>query len=597
MSRGRKETASGQSENGATTRDGLRLLAGCLRAGGPLVALAALGGLAYQLSLIALPWFVERAVDQGIVGEDGDALRTWAVIVLAAGLVAAAAEVTMGWFSTLAGTVQGNRLYIALADRVAALDSRTLERFGEGDLGMRGTRDVDLVRIWLMGAASFVTGVIGFAVMIGAIMRLDPMLALVCLLCVPPLVWINTYWFPKRFGAANTKLSAAHGRRADAVEELLSASAAVRGLGGEPALVRRHDERSEAVTDHTLVTARISANWAALSPFVPATAIGVGLGAGGLAVLRGTMSVGGIVAFTSWMSMLVLWVGVLTMRLSQLSQATTAARRLQEVLLPADGETAPGSRELPESGELRARGVALEHGDRRVLAPVDVLVRPGELVAVTGPMASGKSSLLRVLAHLSEPTAGAVSYGGVPLEEADPAAVHARIGYVPQRPVTLSGTLADNLRLGADFEDAELLAACRVAALDEFVAEAPDGLDTEVGERGSTLSGGQLQRLALARAVLRRPAVLVLDDVTSAVDADTERLLLERLRAWAEGTAVVCATHRPALLAAADRVVTLSAAGAETETGTAVEHDAATVPPGRAAGTDENSEERVTTSG
>lgn len=140
----------------------------------------------------------------------------------------------------------------ALADRVSRLDARAVARYGEGDLGMRGTRDVDLVRGWLSGVASFLTGVTGFVVMIVAITRLDPLLALICLLCVPPLVWINTYWFPKRFGAANTALSAAHGSRADAVEELLSASAAVRGLGGEPALVRRHHERSATVTagDH-----------------------------------------------------------------------------------------------------------------------------------------------------------------------------------------------------------------------------------------------------------------------------------------------------------------------------------------------------------
>lgn len=592
MSGTEKELRKDSEHTEPTTRDGLRLLTGCLRSGGGLLAFAVLGGLAYQLALIALPWFIERAVDQGIVGKDSGALWKWALIVVAVSLVATGAEMVLGWFSTLAGTIQGNRLYIALADRVSGLDSRTLERFGEGDLGMRGTRDVDLVRIWLMGFASFVTGVIGFVVMIAAIVRLDPLLAVVCLLCVPPLVWINTYWFPKRFGAANTKLSAAHGRRADAVEELLSASAAVRGLGGEPALVRRHDARSAEVTEYTLLTARISANWAALSPFVPALAIGAGLGFGGLAVLRGTMSVGGIVAFTSWMSMLVLWVGVLTMRVSQLSQATTAARRLQEVLLPGRGESPAGLRQLPERGELRAEKLELARGGRTVLAPVDLLARPGELVAVTGPMASGKTSLLRLLAHLAEPSGGTVSFGDVPLAEAEPEAVHARIGFVPQRPVTLSGTLADNLRLGADFDDAELLAACRVAALDGFVEAAADGLDTEVGERGSTLSGGQLQRLALARAVLRRPAVLLLDDVTSAVDAETERLLLDRLRDWAGDTAVVCATHRPTLLAAADRVVTLRTVTAER-----TQSAAATVPAGRAAGTDETTEERVTTGG
>ncbi|MEU1795797.1 ABC transporter ATP-binding protein [Streptomyces californicus] len=559
-----------------TARDGLRLLTGCLRDRPALVFLAVLGGLVYQLSLIALPWFIERAVDEGIVHDDHSALTRWALVIVGVGILAALAEMVLGWYSTLLATTQGNRLYIALADRVSRLDGRAVARYGEGDLGMRGTRDVDLVRGWLSGVASFVTGVTGFAVMIVAIMRLDPLLALICLLCVPPLVWINTYWFPKRFGAANTALSAAHGSRADAVEELLSASAAVRGLGGEPALVRRHHERSATVTEHTLTTGRVSASWAALSPFVPALAIGAGLGLGGVAVLRGTMTVGGIVAFTGWMSMLVLWVGVITLRISQFSQATTAARRLQDVLLPHPDDPAPGTEPLPATGDLTAERVGHSAGGRTVLAPVDLTVRPGELVAVTGPTGSGKTTLLRILAGLVPPGSGTVRYGGRPLPEADPAEIHARLGYVPQRPVTISGTLADNLRLGSAHTDDELRAACRTAALDDYLDAAPDGLDTVVGERGSTLSGGQLQRLALARAVLRKPPVLLLDDITSAIDTTTEHTLLERLRAWSGTTAVVCATHRGSFLDAADRTLTLA--------------------PARTAAPDDT-EERVTTGG
>ncbi|MFJ6074068.1 ATP-binding cassette domain-containing protein [Streptomyces sp. NPDC093065] len=550
------------------TRDALRLLTGCLRHRAGLLALALTGGLLYQVSLIAIPWCIERAVDRGLVADDSDSLHTWALTVLAAGVVAAVAEMALGWFSTLSATLEGNRLYTALADRVATLEPRALAKFGEGDLGMRGTRDIDLVRTWLMGVGSFVTGVAGFVLMVVAIVRLDPLLAVICLLCVPPLVFLNTYWFPKRFGQANTALSAAHGSRADAVAELLSASAAVRGLGGESALVRRHDARSADVTRHTLVTARVSADWAALSPFVPALAIGAGLAAGGLAVLRDSMSVGGIVAFTSWMSMLVLWVGVLTMRLSQLSQATTAARRLQEVLLPGPHErdTAAPATALPEHGDLVAGNVSVRAGTRTVLAPVELVVRPGEFLAVTGPLASGKTTLLRVLARLTPADEGTVRYGGTPLDEAGPEDVHRRIGFVPQRPVTLSGTLADNLRLGSAHTDEELYAALRTAALDDHVRSLPDGLDTEVGEGGTTLSGGQLQRLALARALLRRPAVLLLDDVTSALDTATERVVVDRLRAWAgTATAVVAATHRPALLDAADRIVRLEPAGAPAE--------------------------------
>ncbi|OPF76023.1 multidrug ABC transporter ATP-binding protein [Streptomyces antioxidans] len=540
----------------------MRLLRSCLRGNAGRVSLAVLGGLCYQLALISLPKCVERAVDQGIAGGDHASLRIWSLVIVLISMAALIGEIVLGWFSTTSATLQGNRLYIALADRVSLAGTRALNRFGEGDLSLRGTRDVDLIRTWLMGFASFVTGLFGFIVMIVAITLLDPLLAVVGMVCVPPLVWINSHVFPKRFGRVTTALSAAHGRRADAVEELLSASVAVRGLGGEPALVNRHHRRSAEVTERTLATARVSADWTALSPFVPALAVGAGLACGGLAVLRGTMQVGGIVAFTSWMMMLVVWVGVLTMRLSQLSQALTAARRLQEVLLPSPGEPAAGTQPLPRSGELAADAVVVRSDGRDVLVLGCLAVRPGQMVAVTGPMGSGKTTLLRVLAGLVTPDAGTVRFAGVPLEEAVPEQLHRRVALVPQRPVTLSGTLADNLRLGGDFTDDQLRDACRLAALDGYLDSTPEGLHTRVGERGNTLSGGQLQRLALARAILRRPAVLLLDDITSAVDSDTERAIVEHLRGWRTETAVVWATHRRAVLDAADQVLALEAAAA-----------------------------------
>lgn len=117
--------------SGPTAKDGRRLLGACLRSGAGLLTSAVLSGLLYQLALIALPWFIERAVDRGVVGGDEDALWNWALLILTAGLVAAGAEMTVGWFSTLVGTLQGNRLQLALADRVARLDSRSLGRFGE----------------------------------------------------------------------------------------------------------------------------------------------------------------------------------------------------------------------------------------------------------------------------------------------------------------------------------------------------------------------------------------------------------------------------------------------------------------------------------
>ncbi|MFD3751094.1 ATP-binding cassette domain-containing protein [Streptomyces cyaneofuscatus] len=522
MSRATTEDAPEPAAPTPTTRDGLRLLTGCLR---DRPALAVLGGLVYQLALIALPWLVERAVDQGIVDGDSSALRHWALVLAGAGVLAALAEMVLGWYSTLLATTQGNRLYTALADRVSHLDTRTLSRFGEGDLGMRGTRDVDLVRTWLSGLASFVTGVAGFVIMIVAIMRLDPLLAVVCVLCVPPLVRINTYWFPRRFGAANTRLSAAHGSRADAVEELLSASAAVRGLGGEPALVRRHHERSATVTEHTLATGRVSADWAALSPFVPALAIGAGLGLGGLAVLRSTMSVGGIVAFTGWMSMLVLWVGVITLRLGQLSQAT-AARRLQDVLLPRPTDRAEGTRTLPATGDLTAENISHAVDGHPVLAPAGLTVRPGELVTVTGPAGSGKTTLAKLMTGLYTPDSGTVHYDGHGLASLPPAELRRRIVLVPQRVHMIEGTLLDNLRLvPGDPDERAIARAVEHLGLTGWTDALDDALHTDLGRGAGRLSAVELQLIGLVRAALLDPAVLVLDEATADIDSATAHTL------------------------------------------------------------------------
>ncbi|GAA2336131.1 ABC transporter ATP-binding protein [Dactylosporangium salmoneum] len=527
------------------------LLGWALRCSGRGVAASWAGGLGYQGGLILLPWCLGRALDEGITGGDRRALLWWAGATLAVSVALAGAELAMRWWATLAGVRTGNALLERLAGRVLGWDARTAHRFSAGDLVTRGTRDVETLIVWLSTVPSLASGVLGLVTVLVVVATLEPVLAVVGLGTVPLLLAVNL-WYPGRYERANSALSAAHSARADAVEDLLSASTAVRGLGGETVLVRRHDAASRTVRDRTLALARIAAAWAAHAPFVPWLATAVGLAAGGLAVLDGRFSVGGLVAFAGWMTLLGRQVMMLTFRFNQLGDAWTAAGRVGAVLA-AEPELSGGNRDLGETGEVRIVSAAVRREQRAPIKLPDLDVEPGEFVAITGPVGSGKSTLLRLLARLEDPDEGTVSYGGTDLREARIEDVRGAVTLVGQRPLLLSGTIEDNLRLGRDHITAEQLrAACRTAAILEFVEGLPDGFATEVGERGNTVSGGQLQRLALARGLLRGARVLLLDDVTSAVDARTEQRILAGLREL--GVTVIFATSRPAVAEHADRV-------------------------------------------
>ncbi|WP_410664993.1 ABC transporter ATP-binding protein [Amycolatopsis sp. lyj-84] len=544
-------------------RAAVRLLAGALGRNRGRVLAAVAGGTLFQLATVVFPLCVEYAIDDGINVGNQSATLGWALAVVGAAVLLVAGLALMQWQITLAAVSASNELRGRLLDQALLLDRRDRARFGRGDLAIRGTRDVDFVHNWLAGSASMVTGIAGFAVILVLIGRLDPSLAVVGLATVPALVVLNIV-LPKRFAAANDRLAAAHGARADTVEELLTASVAIRGIGGDGPLLERHAEHSRTVTVETMSTAKVAASWAATGPFVPGVATAIGLLVGGGAVIDGSLTVGGLVAFTTWMAMLGTWIGVVTHRFTQLGEALTAAKRISEVL-----ETVPGVAD-PDAGvplrtpaDLVATGVEVHSEHGRVVGPLDLTARPGEFLAVTGPLGSGKSTLLRLLARRDDPDAGTVRYGDVDLRQAALREVRRRLVFVPQRPDLISGTIRENLLLGRpDLTEEDMRAACAAAAIDEHVAGLPGGYDTETGEGGATLSGGQLQRLALAQALLHGADVLLLDDITSAVDAGTEQSVLKGLRDWLDEAGhvrtIVFASHRAAVVDAADRVVALT---------------------------------------
>ncbi|MFI6291357.1 ABC transporter ATP-binding protein [Nonomuraea sp. NPDC050790] len=571
---------------GGSPRAARELLRWCLRTEWRAIAAAAALTTLWQLALVSLPLSIQRALDDGLVAADRAAVLRWSGVIVGTGLLAWLTQHAGQHLDYMAGAKIITWLRRRLSAHLLTLDARTAAAFGRGDLQARNSHDVDLIWIWVGGTTALPHLVIGLGTVVVAVWLLHPPLALLCLGCVAAVLGTNVV-FGRVLGARSGALAAAQGRRADVVDELVGAALTVKGAGAEQAMVRAHHARSAEVTREALAVTRAGAGWSAVSSFVPLLAVALGVAAGAPAVAAGTMTVGGLAAFASWMLMLTATSTTLSVRLSQRAQAVEAAARIAEILHtgPAVQSTAPshagtdahtpsarkGVRNPPDrvrvgggrSGPVvEAVGLTVADGGRAVLGPVDFRVESGVFAVVTGPVAAGKSTLLRVLVRLREPTAGQVRYRGLELREIGLTRLRELVTLVPQRPVLVSGTVADNLTLGLDDPPgpAELRAVLRAAAVLDEVEALPGGLDAPVGEGGDTLSGGQRRRVALARALLRRPDVLLLDDVTSAVDEATEERVLAGVREWLGDATVIAVSHRPAVLRRADQVIAIGRA-------------------------------------
>jgi ATP-binding cassette subfamily B protein len=300
--------------------------------------------------------------------------------------------------------------------------------------------------------------------------------------------------------------------------------------------------------------------YAPLSAFIGGASALVLVAYGGGLVVQGALDLGDLVAFTGFLALLSWPMMSLGWAANLFQRGKAGQERLNELLNspeqplpPAEAIRLPG---VPEA--LRLEGVLHRFETGRGLGPLDLDLAPGDSLAVVGGIGSGKTLLLQVLAGLREPQEGTVLMDHEPLSEASIRRHWAGLGWVPQEAFLFSDTLRMNLAMGRpEATEGEILEIARVVVLDELIRRLPEGLDTVVGERGVVLSGGERQRTALARALLRRPRLLLLDDALSAVDAETESRILENLRTFLGTSTLVLATHRIFVAETCTRVLVL----------------------------------------
>ena len=393
------------------------------------------------------------------------------------------------------------------------------------------------------------------------LLAIDWRLALIVLIPLP-LTSLAGWIYSRRYHARTERLQESWGTAATLVEETVVGIRVVKGLGAVEPLAEHFRRRSRAIVDRALDIARLDAVFMPALEFLPLLGLLAVLWLGGRRVISGDLSLGSFVAFNAYVAMLVWPLRVLGQRVTTLQKAVGASARITEVL-----EAEPQLRESsdpepldhPVRGDVRLERVQFGHdGDRPVLDGLDLHVAPGESLALVGATGSGKSTVAGLLARLYDPDSGAVRLDGHDVRELRLADVRQAVALVFEETFLFTDSVRENIRFARpEAGDEEVGRAAELAGAAEFIADLPDGYETVLGERGFSLSGGQRQRIAIARAILANPAVLVLDDATSAVDATKEHEIRAALTKVMQGRTTLVIAHRPATIALADRVAVL----------------------------------------
>jgi ATP-binding cassette subfamily B protein len=442
---------------------------------------------------------------------------------------------------------------------VATFTPRTFAAYPTGDLMARATSDVAAVKALVaFGLLSAGATTLAFVGALGAMLAVDVRLTLWALTPYPALVLLI-----RRFNAeVNVRTHAMQeqlGVLSSHAQEVFAGIAVVRAYTLETRAAGAFGEANRTLLERSVALAAIQAHFTPLLGLIAGVGTLVVLWAGGLAVADGRLSLGALVAFTGYLAYLAWPTVALGLTLSVLRRGLASMERLREVVDAATPAGAADARPLEGVPALRFEHLTFAYPGRPpALRDVSFEVGAGETVVLVGPTGSGKSTLGLLLARLWEPPAGTVFVGGRDVTTLARATLRARLAWVPQEAFLFSRSIEDNVALGrAGIDPARVRRAAALAAVASEVEALPEGFASVVGERGLTVSGGQRQRLALARALAGEPAALVLDDVFASVDAATEEALLASLREVTRGRTVLVMTHRLRAARGADRIVVL----------------------------------------
>lgn len=509
------------------------------------------------LAVLAGPYLLSYAIDNGIAPRKAAVLNVAVGIYVVVALVAYWATRTQVLLISRAGEGFLRDLRERVFDHLLRLSMPFYDREKAGVVVSRMTSDVDslqeLVQLGLLQTVSSVLLIAGSVVVLALI---SWQLLLLCLLPVPFVV-LASVKFQRDSNAAYLTVRDRIGLTLSSLQEGISGVRVIQAYGREGVQIERFARRNRGLYEAHMKSVWVQAWYLPVIEAASLLCTALVIGVGGRMVIDGTITVGTIAFFVLTLSNLFEPVNQLSQLFNTLQSSGAALHKLFDLLdTPVDLVENPDPVALPDRGELRVEDVSFSYDSGPpVLHHVDLVLAAGEKLALVGPTGAGKSTLAKLMARLYDPTEGRVTFAGIDLKDAQFADLRARITVVPQEGYLFAASLRDNIRIGdPEATDQDVADALSSLGLLERFEALPEGLATEVHERGSRLSAGERQLVSLARAALADPAVLVLDEATSSLDPGTEALVERALERLMEGRSVIVIAHRLTTAARSDRV-------------------------------------------
>ena len=514
------------------------------------------------LAALYLPSLNADIIDNGVARGDTGYITRAGLIMLAVTLVQIAATVVAVYFGARAAMGFGRDVRAAVFHQVGSFSSREVARFGAPSLITRNTNDVQQVQMLvLLSCTLMATAPI---MMVGGVimaLREDVGLSWLLVVSVPALlisVGVVISRMLPSYRVMQVRIDAVN----KTLREQITGIRVVRASVREPFEARRFEAANRELTN---VALRVGRWMAVMFPLVflilNVTSVAV-LWFGGQRVDAGLMQVGSMTAFLAYLIQILIAVMMATFMLVLVPRATVCADRITEVLDTEASVVPPMApvTELREQATLRFSGVEFSYpgASEPVLQGITFTAQPGQTTAIIGSTGAGKSTLLGLVPRLFDVTGGEVSVDGVDVRQLDPDLLWSKIGLVPQQGYLFSGTVASNLRYGRpDATEAEMWAALETAQARDFVEDMPDGLEAPIAQGGTNVSGGQRQRLAIARALISNPEIYLFDDSFSALDLATDVRLRHALRSITREATVIVVAQRVSTVVDADQIIVL----------------------------------------
>ncbi|MBH0007888.1 ABC transporter ATP-binding protein [Salinibacterium sp. SWN1162] len=540
----------------------LRLLRHYLRPHAKLLIGVAIFQAAQSIANLYLPSLVADIIDNGVAKGDVGHILWIGSIMLAITLVQVACAIVAVYFGAKAAMSLGRDLRGALFHRVSEFSEREVSKFGAPTLITRSTNDVQQVQMFVLLTCTLFVAAPILAVG-GVIMAIRQDVGLSWLMAVSVPVLLLAIGL---IVARMVPLFRTMQKRIDAVNRVLREQ--LTGIRVVRAFVREKDEAqrfahaNRTLTDTTLATGRLTALiFPTVMLVVNVSSVAV-VWFGGLRVESGEMQIGALIAYLSYLLQILMAVTMATFMAMILPRAAVSGDRISEVLDTESSVTPPANpvMSLPEQGTVKLEHVSFSYpgAEQPVLRDLDFTINQGQTTAIIGSTGAGKTTLINLLPRLFDATDGVVDVDGVDVRHIDPDLLWGRIGLVPQKPYLFSGTVASNLRYGKpDATDEELWEALTIAQARDFV-EAMDGrLDASISQGGTNVSGGQRQRLAIARALVKKPEIYIFDDSFSALDGATDARLRLALRTHRRDATMIIVAQRVATIRDAEQILVL----------------------------------------